>query len=322
MTFVNIAAYGVGWIDVSLIKSFLTTKWEFLEYTGHKMGYGEVNAQNPTVVIAFLPPADIMFHESINKVITPGAGVDVLPLETLKEKGIEVINCHANANTVAEHAWGLLMTASRKIVKYHQIVSDQEAWPPRSQITDRAMDLSGKTIGIVGFGAIGRRIADFATAFNMEIAIFRNHPVEGQYNQEELIEHAEDLDVLMLACPLTSKTRGMVNKSLLDRLPAHTVLVNIARGELIEEEALIDALHEGTIRAAALDVWHNSPYKYSEAGMPPEDFVGTPGLVISPHRAWVSKESVVTVAKELATELDIVAKGKRSDNVLDYEKGY
>lgn len=318
----DVALYGVDWIPKSLVTSFLKTKWELLEYKSVEVELEEIKQRKPTVVLSFLPPPKIRGLESIQYIITPGAGIDVLPLEEIEASGKNIINCHANSNTVAEHAWALMMAASRKLVKYHNLVTEIAKWPPRSQVKDYSTDLTGKTLGIIGYGSIGRKLEKIAFAFDMDVMIFRKHPNEEQYSLKNIDEMIEELDFLVLACALTSETRGIISKELIAKSASHLIVVNIARGELIDEPALIEALLAGKIRAAALDVWQNSPYGYSKSGITPEDFVGTPNLLISPHRAWVSTESTAAVAKQLAKELDLIAMNKKSENLVDISRGY
>ncbi|MDH5403601.1 MAG: hypothetical protein OEY49_13985 [Candidatus Heimdallarchaeota archaeon] len=316
------AAYGIPWIPVQIVQQFLTTKWELLDYTNHKMKYEDIANKKPEAILAFNPPRELWSLSSVKFLITPGAGVDILPLADIRSSNKSIINCHGNSSTVAEHAWALLLNAARKVIKYHNNIVETKTWPDRSHIGDVSVDLQGKTIGILGYGAIGKKLHKFADAFDMEVVIFRNRPDEGQYHSDELITKAVDLDFLILASPLTDQTRGIISQKIIEELPSHCIFVNIARGALIDEEALFDALREGNIRAAALDVWINSPYNKNSPGIPPSEFSLVPNLIISPHRAWVSKDSYGEVAKQIAHELDLIAKDIQSDNIFDFDLGY
>ncbi|MHA2402628.1 MAG: NAD(P)-dependent oxidoreductase, partial [Candidatus Kariarchaeaceae archaeon] len=312
---------GIPWIPTTLIEPFLTTKWKLLDYSSNQIEYSEVAKQEPIAVLAYLPPEEIRTIPSVKWLLTPGAGVDMWPLERVKQDEQILINCHANANTVAEHAWALLLSASRNIPKYDSFVRESGNWPSFSQIFDLNNDISGKSIGIVGYGAIGKTIARYALAFDMNIVVFRKHPDEGEFDTFDLQNHVDELDFLMISCPLTVETRGLVSKEVIDALPSHAIIVNIARGEIIDEQALFASLREGRLRAAASDVWQNSPYRKS-VGLKPEEFIDIESLVISPHRAWVSKESHAQVAQELAHELDLIAKGEESANLVDLDREY
>lgn len=318
---VMIAAYGIPWIPLNLVKAFLKTNWDFLEYSSHKIEYEDVIKKNPLVLLAFRPPQKIIQHDSIKYLITPGAGIDHLNLEYLKERGIKLINCHANSKTVAEHGWALLLAASKNIIKYHNCVKNQSKWPDRGHIYDLNVDLSEKNIGIIGYGNVGKQIEKYAQAFGMESLIFRLNPDEGQYNYYELEDKTSDLDFLIISCPLTEKTKSLVGKNIIAALPSHCILINIARGEILDEKAAFDALENGELRALAIDTWQESGTDES-ASVKIADFIDIDGLTVSPHRAWVSKESYAKVAEQLAFELDLIAKNKLSENLIDFERSY
>lgn len=319
----NVAACGIPWIPVNLIESFLKTKWKLIDYTSSKTSYEDVVKEEPIAVLSFSPPEEIRSAESIKWILSPGAGIDGLPISRIKEAGQKVINSHANAVAVAEQAWALLLSTSKQITKYDSQIRSMQKWPSPTQIRDVNNDLFDKTIGIVGYGAIGKVLETYAEIFGMEPVIFRKHPDETQYHISDLIEAASELDYLILACPLTEENRGMVSTKLLEALPSHAILVNIARGELVVEEDLFDALREGIIRGAGIDVWKNNPYRPdSQEGTPPEELIEVPNLVISPHRAWVSKKSFANTAKQLAIELDLIANNKESSHLVDLNRGY
>lgn len=316
------AVYGVNWIPVSLIKSFLKTDWNLIDITRNQMPYEEAIRENPMVIISFSPPDEILAHESIKWILTPGAGVDNMDLEKIRESGQKIVNCHANSSAVAEHAWAMLMAVARKIVKYHNLVEQKGEWPGTSHIKDLNTDLKGKNIGILGYGAIGKKLERYALAFEMNPMIFRLNPDEGQFFETELKEKASDIEVLMVACPLTEKTKELVSDEIFSLLPGQAIIVNVARGGVIDEKAMITALKEGKIRAAGIDTWQNSPYQPQSDGIKPSEFVYTTNLTISPHRAWVSPESFGLVAQQIAKELDLIAQSKTPTSLVDFDSKY
>ncbi|MCY3412873.1 MAG: hypothetical protein INQ03_14645 [Candidatus Heimdallarchaeota archaeon] len=315
------AVYGVPWVGLDILQSRLKTKWKILDYTQNKLSYEEVMKHKPEVLIAFSPPAELLELDSLKYVITPGAGVDNMDTQSLKSKGITIVNTHGNASTVAEHGWGMLLSIARNYSKYDRLVRERGVWPSNAQIQDLNVDLFGKRIGILGYGAIGKKIEQFALVFGMEVSIFRNHPDEGQYFDDELEEQADSLDVLFIACPLTSKTRGLVSEQVIYNLPAQSIIINVGRGAILDEQALFSALREGSIRAAALDVWQNSPYT-KEGNNPPEEFLDVPNLLISPHRAWISMDSFVNSLDSIASNMDLIANNDLPQNIYDFDAEY
>ncbi|OLS28931.1 MAG: Glycerate dehydrogenase [Candidatus Heimdallarchaeota archaeon LC_2] len=320
----NNVAYGISWIPVSLIQSFMKSEWNFLDYTRRQLTYEEVNLKKPKVIISFrAPPNQLLDTGNVKWVISPGAGIDNISLDEIRKNKITLINNHANSSTVAEQAWALLLNAAKKINKYDTIVRSQGLWPDRSsQIKDVNTELKNKTIGILGYGPIAQKIEKYANAFAMEHIIFRRNPTQTQFHFTKLLDEAENLDVLILACPLTPETKEIISEDIIENLPAHCILVNIARGELIDEEAVFDALREGKIHSYASDVWKNSPVIKNEKGTKPIELIEVPNLIISPHRAWISNESHIKVAEQIAFELDSIAKGIKSSNIVDLSLEY
>ncbi len=152
-------------------------------------------------------------------------------------------------------------------------------------------ELHGRTIGIVGYGGIGRAVAKLARAFGMETIATRRTPVEGDPNLDRwlpparLDELIDAADYLVLCAPLTEETRGMLDARRLARLRPHVVLLNVGRGPLIDEAALVEVLREGRIRGAALDVFEQEPLPASS------ELWSLPNCVVSPHD---SGETVAT----------------------------
>lgn len=314
----KIAAYGIAWIPVSMVESFLTTEWTILDFTRRQMSYNDVIAKKPLVLISFNPPKHLLEAESIKWIISPGAGVDNLPVRNILSSGKIIINSHANSSSVAEQAWGLLLAACKKITKYDNIIRLQGTWPDRSsQIKDLSSDLTNKTIGILGYGPVGQLIEKYSLAFSMNPIVFTRSPSKDKFQYTDLITKADELDFIVVAAPLTKETKMLINQEIINNLPSHCILVNIARGEIVDEIAIFEALREGLISYYSSDVWTNSPVLKSESGTPPEELIDIPNLVLSPHRAWVSKDSYARVAQQIAIELDNITKGIKSENLVN-----
>jgi D-3-phosphoglycerate dehydrogenase len=188
-----------------------------------------------------------------------GVGVDAVDLQAARERGIVVTNTPgANSGSVAELAVGLMISLLRDISGAAQATQSGE-WPRM-----RGLSLEGKVVGLVGFGAIGKQVARRLSGFGCRMVIF--DPIVDQeqgaaagvelLTLEELIRIA---DVLSLHCPLTEQTRGLVDAAFLEKMKPGSYLVNTARGELVDEEALYAALQSGKLSGAALDVFSRQP---------------------------------------------------------------
>lgn len=212
---------------------------------------------------------------------TLSSGVDLYDLDTLSEHEIAVTNAAGvAAKPIAEQVLGYLLVFERRI---HTGIRQQERdgiWQNYS-----AGELGGKTLGIVGVGAIGTRVAELASAFNMNVIGTKRTPetapdvVDEVYPPSGLSELLARSEYLVIACPLVEATRGLIGAEELMSMRSDAVLVNVARGKIVEESALETALQRGRIRGAALDVFEEEPLP---AESPLWDL---PNAVITPHMA-------------------------------------
>lgn len=224
-------------------------------------------------------------------------GTNVVDRAAADARGIVVTNVPSyGADSVAEHTLALMLEASKHMGDHLRAVREG-AWsrqPDFSFTTASIGLLAGKTLGVVGFGAIGRRVAELAACFKMRVLVARHRARAhaDDHAPEPLGVYHEDLDVLLaqadilsLHCPLSPATEGLINRERLARMKPSAVLVNTARGGLIDEAALADALLGGRLRAAYLDVLSREP--------PPPDhaLLGAPTCHVTPHIAWASLEA-------------------------------
>ena len=206
-----------------------------------------------------------------------GVGVDAVDLEAAKEKGIIVTNTPgANSSSVAELTVGLMISLMRNIPTAAQATNSGK-WPRM-----RGLSLDGKIVGLVGFGGIGKHVAQRLSGFGCRVVAFDPVATEEQaaalgvelLSLEEVIEN---VDLLSLHCPVTMKTRAMVDAVFLEKMKPGSYLINTARGELVDEEALTTALQSGKLSGAALDVFSKQP---PEAHNP---LLRLPQVLATPH---------------------------------------
>jgi len=206
-----------------------------------------------------------------------GVGVDAVDLEAAEEKGIVVTNTpSANSSSVAELTVGLMISLLRNIPAAAQATNSGE-WPRM-----RGLSLEGKTIGLVGFGAIGKHVAQRLSGFGCRVVVFDPVATEEQADGMgvallSLGEVIRTADLLSLHCPVTEETRGMVDAGFLEKMKPGSYLINTARGELVDEEALTTALQSGKLFGAGLDVFSKQP---PEALNP---LLGLPQVLATPH---------------------------------------
>ena len=228
-----------------------------------------------------------------------GVGVDNIDVAAAHERGIVVLKVPGgNAVAAAEHTIGLMFALARKI--------PQAMASLRSGKWERQLfvgtELCGKTLGLVGYGAVGRLVAQRALGLRMRVLgydpgvpgfVMRADGVEPMESLGELFEQS---DVVSLHCVLNDETRGMIGRDLLSKARPNMMLVNTARGALVDQEALLDALKEGRIAGAALDVYPKEPPGQLE-------LFSLPNVVVTPHLGASTREAQLVVALSIAEQV-------------------
>jgi glyoxylate reductase len=238
----------------------------------------------------------------IRALATYSVGTDHIDLDAARARGLAVFNTPGVlADSVAENAIFLMLGAARRATESVELIRSRK-WPGWNPTQLVGLQLSGRTLGILGMGDIGSRIAMRASALGMEI-LYSNrrrlpssHPHSSGFRStaRELIE---DCDVLLLACPSTDETRGVVDAELLSRARSGLIVVNIARGDLVDDDALTTALGEGGVWAAGLDVF---------AGEPDVDprYFELPNVFMLPHIGSSTLEARVGMGRILIEALE------------------
>ena len=212
-------------------------------------------------------------------------GYNVVDVAAARERGVVVTNVPSYGTAaVAQHVFALLLELCHH-VGHHNTAVQQGRWTncPDFCFWDRPLtELAGKTMGIVGCGRIGRAVANIAAAFGMKVLACSAHGGEGTVSLEEVLAQS---DVISLHCPLTADNAGMIGREALARMKDGVFLINTARGPLIDEPALREALLSGKVRGAAVDVVSCEPIPADHP------LLGLPNCIITPHIAWAPKES-------------------------------
>lgn len=222
------------------------------------------------------------------KLITVAAtGYNIVDIQAAKERNIPVCNVPVyGTDSVAQHTIALLLELTNHAGKHAQSVADGE-WSRNADwcySKTPIIELSGKTLGIVGYGRIGKKVAAIANALGMRV-IFHNKCKTSSPEERTLDELFQQSDFISLHCPLTEQNKGFINKKLLMSMKPTAYLVNTSRGQLINEPDLADALKQHIIAGAALDVLSVEP--------PPANhpLIGLENCLITPHNAWISFEA-------------------------------
>jgi glycerate dehydrogenase len=238
-------------------------------------------------------------------------GSDCVDKEYCRAHGITVCNIRDYAtDSVPEHVLALIFALRRSLVAYDRDLR-RGKWQEIDQFCyfDHPIrGIAGSTLGIVGYGTLGRALAERARALGMEVIGTGRSPGPGLVPLEELLARS---DVVSLHCPLTEATRGLINAEHLGLMKPTAILINTARGPLIDEPALAAALKAGTIAGAGIDVLSEEPPRNGNILMD----LGLPNLIITPHIAWASEPAQLRLAEQLIGNLEAFAAG-RPRNVL------
>ena len=213
------------------------------------------------------------------------AGYDGVDVPWCRARGIEVTNAAGvNADDVADHAMGLLLAGWRDIVVGDRTVREGR-WRQEDRMAPQPM-LTGRRLGIVGLGHIGQAVAVRAQAFKLAVSWWGPNPKPADWPRaESLLALAKDSDILMVAARGGAATRGLITAEIIEAVGPAGMIVNVARGSVIDEDALIAALKAGRLGRAALDVFAQEP-------TPAERWAGLPGTVLTPHRAGGTTEGI------------------------------
>jgi glycerate dehydrogenase len=236
-------------------------------------------------------------------------GYDVVDVGYCREHGVAVANIRNYAlHTVPEHVFALILALRRNLIAYRDDVA-RGVWNRCEQFCffDHPIrDLHGAQLGIVGEGVLGRAVAAIGAAFGMR-AVFRDHPdrVGEDLEYQQLPRLLAESDVLSLHCPLLPSTRNLIGAAELRAMKPTALLINTARGGLVDERALVRALQEGWIAGAGIDVLTTEPPR---EGNPLLD-LHLPNLIVTPHIAWASLGAMQFLADQLIDNIDAWSRG-------------
>ena len=244
-------------------------------------------------------------------------GFDNVDLAYCKSRGIKVTNVvNYCTSTVAQHTLLLALALSEKIAFYDDYVKSG-AYSAQNRFSnfDRTFyDLEGKTWGIIGMGTIGRRVAGLAQAFGCRVIFYSasGKSTCTDYERVEFDTLLQESDILSLHCPLSDRTRGLINQDALSKMKKTAVLVNVARGPVVDTRALCDALVTDRIAGAGLDVLEQEPMAKDN---PLARIKDSSKLIITPHMAWASLESRTRLVDEVVKNIEAFLAGENRNVV-------
>ena len=241
-----------------------------------------------------------------------GAGTDQFPRDELKRRGVRLASARGvNARAVAEHAMALILALSRRLPEARDNQGKQVWRGMIGELAEREDEIGGKTLLVVGLGDIGGRLARLAKAFDMHVIGLRRDPLSGRgaadavHRMDELNARLPEADFVALTCPLTKETESLIDAQAFGQMRPSAHLVNVARGRIVDEAALVEALATRRIAGAGLDVAAEEP-------LPPSSPLwGMPHVLITPHTAGETRRYEDNVIEILRDNLGRLWRGEQ-----------
>ncbi|MFL2546414.1 MAG: D-2-hydroxyacid dehydrogenase [Candidatus Rariloculaceae bacterium] len=288
--FLDYATLGPG-VDTSPLDALVDV--EYYDYSPEDEISGRLQGIEVCIVNkARVSAATIAANPELKLIVLAATGSDNVDVSAAEANGIAVANIRGYCTpAVVQHVFALILSLTRQISGYRAVV-DSGAWQRSNTFAlfDYPIrELTGKNLGIVGYGSLGAGVAEVGRAFGMDVLV-SVRPGSGDAAPADRLPFEQVLtqsDVLSLHCPLTDATRGLIGRPELVAMKSDAILINTARGALIDSEALVEALHSGEIGGAGIDVLAKEPPTDDE----PLLARGIPNLILTPHIAWTSTES-------------------------------
>ena len=313
--FLDVHTVTDGDLDLDALAATLPD-WTFLDITATENVAQAI--QGTDIVIsnkAALDRNTIAAADTLQLICIAATGTNNIDLSAAAERNIAVCNVRAYATTsVVEHVFMLILALSRRLFE-HASATQQGGWQraDRFSMLDYPFrELAGRTLGIIGYGELGKAVANMAQAFGMQVLIAQRPgtpPEPGRYPLEQLLSEAT---VISLHCPLTPDTENLLDETAFRQMRRDAILINTARGGIVNETDLLHALHSGEIAGAAVDVLTEEPPRNGN----PLLGVQLPNLIVTPHVAWAGLATRQKLIDELVANIQAFLDGKPRNIVM------
>lgn len=267
------------YINIGSINAFQIKRFELVNFV-HEI----VDDPKKADLLLITRWQDDYLHDGLKAIFVPYTGLNRFPVDLLRKKNIQVINTHAKAHLVAERAFALTLTVLGKILPYHKALAQEGRWLTRENWSEEFWEsLHGKKCGFIGMGHIASYLINYLQAFNCPIINLKRdqHKKMAKVYADSLEDLIIKSDIIYLTCTLNDETKDLINDSHLELLRGK-VLINVARGQVINEDTLFKLLDDKVLYGAGIDVWYQYP---TDKVMQPSkyDLSKFDNLVMSPH---------------------------------------
>ncbi len=301
-------------LDLDPLRACLP-EWSFFEQTSPQHVAERIAGAHVVVTNKVHVTADHLYAaETLRLICVAATGTDNIDLPAAQQAGIVVSNARNYATaSVAEAVFALLLTLTRQLDRYRaQVAAGRWSESPHFCLFDAPIEeLHDKTLGIIGYGVLGHAVAERAKAFGMRVQIAQRlhaDPVGGRVPLTELLATS---DVVSLHCPLSDATRNLIGQAELQTMKRSAILINTARGGILDEVALVTALQQGWIAGAGIDVVSQEPPPVSN----PLLSCRSPRLVLTPHVAWASRTARQHLLGEIVENIRAFQRGEQRNSV-------
>ncbi|MHA1636784.1 MAG: NAD(P)-dependent oxidoreductase [Candidatus Thorarchaeota archaeon] len=317
----------IGLQDIKDLELIYPSKAEDAEYLKH--------SSDADIIVGWRPSDGLLDSaKKLRLFINPGAGVQHLiePFRKVNEtREVTLVNGHGNSYFTAQHAVTILLSLMNKVIPHHNWMVAGK-WR-RGDSDARSTPLRGRKVGLLGYGAVNQQVHKFLSGFEVEFSILKRNwddsykmPTQAQtFTPTDIQVFLSDVDILIIAVPQTPETIGLIGKNELEFLGNEGLLVNMARGVVVDEESLFTALETKTIAGAAIDVWYDyrpEPDKEDRKYPFTKPFHTLDNVVLSPHRGASPMDDLVRW-NEVIENISRFTQG-RTDflNIVQLERGY
>lgn len=291
-------------------------KWQYFTETEPEQVLQHIADAEIVISNKVLLDKDVIEQAKNLKLICVAAtGTNNVDLDTAKKNNIQVCNVRAyGTSSVVQHVFALLLSLVRNIPAYQQAVQHGD-WHNSKQFCMMDFpigELTGKVMGIIGYGELGQGVAKVAEAFGMKVLVAQREGTKAEPNRVPLPELLEKSDVVTLHCPLTAETSNLISEPELAAMKDTAILINTARGGIVDEQALADALRNNKLAGAGIDVLQTEP-PTKDSPLLQGDI---PNLIVTPHMAWASRESRQRLLNQVAENIRSYHSGALNNRIV------
>ena len=297
-------------LDLSKLKAEFSCFTGYASTTPSQVAERVAEAEVVIVNKVVLDSAALAVATKLKHVCIAATGTNNVDIQAAAERGITVSNCQAYGTaSVAQHVMTLMLALHTNLIAYNQAARNGQ-WAQAKQfclLDYPIQELNGKTLGIVGYGNLGAGVARLAEAFGMQVLIAQRIGGDTMAGRVALDELLPQVDVLSLHCPLTAQTRDLINAEAIGQMKTGAFIINAARGGIVNETDLAEALRSGQLAGAATDVLSEEPPVNGNPLLADD----IPNLIITPHSAWGSVQARQRIVEQITETVVGLKRGER-----------